>query len=531
MLPLSAIGVSSGSGPGLLLPEFSTLASHAEAGNVAEVLAVFDSVESQWPEVQMGLLHDLVFKTHISAKNFSGAAVWFTQMRRRGVEPVRETFTQLLQLLARQGQLQAWLKAGESKGLRLDAPRAAAVVEAFAGAAQPRLAGRWLSWMAEQGWHPSPGLQRTVLRALGCVGEVKASEALMRSMASSGVELVVEDYNDVIAACARQGNSTQAVQWLQRLEHRSLEPNQQTINTIIDAFAEAGDNTGVEMWYKKLSHYGFEASAETFAALILGCVRASDYEGAERWQQEMGLRQLQPTLGCFNAMLEAQRFEAEAAQRTFDELSTAGLRPDRVSYDALVQAWANADEFKEAQRWLKRMTDLGYIPYVPGFRALIGACLRQHPPELGQALRYQRQLKESGQKPDLATYFLLLKCCAACRQQAVAKDSAKRLLYDMAREGFQANQEVEDVLVEIWGIGQAKQLMHDLNFPAMPSKAAKDVEGHEEEASGKTLQEEKERYLRQLGRRPNNKLRRKRRDKALSLSKAWKSMVRGGSVM
>lgn len=174
---------------------------------------------------------------------------------------------------------------------------------------------------------------------------------------------------------------------VQRMIAFDVTPDVVTYNSLINVWAKSSDSSAgqraieilEEMYKLEESSSGrnlMKANVNTYNSVLNALSRRGLPHEAERILKEMQSRGVRPNTISYNNVITAWAKSADSAsgrqaENILDELSleTSNVKPDLVSYCAAMDAWANSNEqgsAEKAERILNRMEQL----YVAGKTAL-----------------------------------------------------------------------------------------------------------------------------------------------------------------
>eukprot|EP00933_Yihiella_yeosuensis_P015491 TRINITY_DN13493_c0_g2_i2.p1 TRINITY_DN13493_c0_g2~~TRINITY_DN13493_c0_g2_i2.p1 ORF type:complete len:560 (-),score=134.98 TRINITY_DN13493_c0_g2_i2:476-2155(-) len=118
---------------------------------------------------------------------------------------------------------------------------------AFAHAADPDKAGKWLKQIETAGLKPNSTSFRHVLKACAKAGDYGSAEAWISGMSGSFLSPGNLEYNYLLRACASEvsgGNDAKrASEWIRRMLFAGEEPDVFGLNAVISAHAKVGDHS------------------------------------------------------------------------------------------------------------------------------------------------------------------------------------------------------------------------------------------------------------------------------------------------
>merc|ERR1719171_2045540 len=189
--------------------------------------------------------------------------------------------------------------------------------------------------MKQQGSQQMRG-QRTLLDA-------RTERCLMNSLMKAGRESVAKDILDaspfnvakhiaMIRDCAGKGNLDGAMSVFRTLEKSGSELTHSMYNAVLDACVESRDLERAELWMKKMKNSRV-VDVISYNTLVKAQVRAENFDKARALMEEMKAAGLEPNNVTFNELIngmvkspevrKAQVWEAVA------EMKACGIMPNR----------------------------------------------------------------------------------------------------------------------------------------------------------------------------------------------------------
>lgn len=130
------------------------------------------------------------------------------------------------------------------------------------------------------------------------------------------------------------------------------------------------------------------------------------------------------------------------ALQLFSQIKDQGHMPDVVAHTAVIEAYVNAGQSKEAHKVYLRMLASGVTPNAYTYAVLIKG-LAADPKFVGDAKTFLLEMMGSGLRPNAGTYTAVFEALA--RDSKV--DEARELLMQMEAKGFVPNEkDVKEVL-------------------------------------------------------------------------------------
>lgn len=317
-------------------------------------------------------------------------------------------------------------------------------------------AGRWelaLEVMKkaqrQDGIHPTRVTYNTAISACGRGGEVDQAVRLLREMRAAGLAPDAISFNSAIAACASRGQWKRALSLLAEMEAVAADGGDGDDEA--EAEAEAGEGGARRRGLP---------DAYSFGSAIAACGRGGQWSLAVGLLSTMRRKGIAPGVVAFNAAISAcgeagqweravgllRDMEAEAGERREVDGGGGGddgfSGPDRVSFNAAINACSNAGEWQQAVSLLAEMqrnakvADGGDQGAEPAVR-----------PEGEMKQHRRRRGRAGGPTPDVVSYSTVITACS----RAGNWERALELLGEMRRDdGLSPNSATFTTLIAAW---------------------------------------------------------------------------------
>lgn len=190
--------------------------------------------------------------------------------------------------------------------------------------------------------------------------------------------------------------------------------------------------------------YGFSwygADSVTYTMLVDGFARIGDASSAERIISEMEAAD-RANVVAYNAYLKANRGNGfEAALAILERMKRAGLRPDVVTYNTVIDFLSSEENGAHIAEDLVRidMPRNGVNPDLLTFNTLIKGVARNRGNKggagaaLGAAYRWLNEIQARGLEPDEFTYQSMVSACAAAGDASRALEFFRKVEAERAK--------------------------------------------------------------------------------------------------
>ncbi|XP_031257468.1 pentatricopeptide repeat-containing protein At5g02830, chloroplastic isoform X1 [Pistacia vera] len=281
---------------------------------------------------------------------------------------------------------------------------------------------------------------------------------IKEDMLSAGVTPNTVTWSSLINACANAGLVEQALCLFDEMLLAGCEPNSQCCNILLQACVEACqyDRAFRLFWSWKQS-----SARQTFCEdsngdnSILSTETKHNYFVTSTQSVVSNPHHLsfskrfpfKPTTTTYNILMKACGTDYYHAKALMDEMRTAGLSPNHISWSILIDTCGGLGNIEGAVQILNSMRKAGINPDVVAYTIAIKVCVKNKNLKLAFSLftdmkRYQIQ-------PNLVTYNTLLR--ARSRYGSLHEVQQCLAVYqDMRKAGFKSNDHYLKELIEEW---------------------------------------------------------------------------------
>ncbi|XP_043710490.1 pentatricopeptide repeat-containing protein At5g02830, chloroplastic [Telopea speciosissima] len=283
----------------------------------------------------------------------------------------------------------------------------------------------------------------------------------IKHMASKGaLKLDVITYSTIIKVFADAKLWQMALKVKEDMLLSGVTPNLVTWSSLINACANVGLVEKAIQVFEEMLLAGCELNSQCFNILLHACVEACQYDRAFRMFQswkESGVWKIcdtkesnvpfAPTTTTYNILMKACGTDYYRAKALMEEMKTAGLSPNHISWSILIDIGGNSGNAGGAIQALKTMQDEGIKPDVVAYTAAIKACVENK--NLKIAFLLFEEMKGHRLQPNLVTYNTLLR--ARSRYGSVQEVQQCLAIYqDMRKAGYNSNDYYLKQLIEKW---------------------------------------------------------------------------------
>ncbi len=262
-----------------------------------------------------------------------------------------------------------------------------------------------------------------VLKAFANCADAKGAGEFFGRMVEHGVKLNHRTFSKLAEAASKDGDAELALKWIERGRSLGFEEDVVSKTTVIDALSRSGRGTGASQGQSQMG-VSCQQNTQSFNAVINGHAERSDLAKAEAVFESMLAAKVRPSVITFNCLLKAcaRVGNGVRADHWFDKLIEHGCTPTAITFAAIMSTWGSAGNPRKAERAFaacrvhKLACDLGV------YMAVIQAFERNG--EVFSAERWYRRMTQVGLRPGLSEFNALMHAAASfpelCKQRQMA---------------------------------------------------------------------------------------------------------------
>lgn len=351
-----------------------------------------------------------------SIGDVQGAEMWFWQMKSLKYTPYEGHFTILISAHSRQGNIDSaewWLNEMAKNGYQPNEVQYSSLIHACAKASDQKAAETWFKKMEGLGMKPNQISYNSELYACARSGDTVKAEDWLEKMIATGFKPDEFSFNALVHSFALMGSFQKAEEWFEQMRSADIMPNEISFTLLIRACALAGEEQRAEYWLNQLKAAGFTPHECSYNAMILASVRAKSPMDAEKLLLKF-LREeecFKPNVVSFNTLISAwaRKGRIDKATTWLDMMVQYNLEPTIVTYSTVIDACAKAENLKSAESWMETMIQKGIHPNQVTFNTLLNACARKG--DFCCAEKWMYEMERLGIAPSIITYNCLINAC------------------------------------------------------------------------------------------------------------------------
>lgn len=250
-------------------------------------------------------------------------------------------------------------------------------------------------------------------------------------------------YTTLMKGYMKAGRVTDTVRMLEamrRQEDRASHPDHVSYTTVVSAFVKAGSMDRAHQMLSEMTRIDVPANRITYNILLKGYCKQLQIEKARELLKEMADDAgIKPDVVSYNILIDGCILvdDSAGALAFFNEMRAIGIAPTKVSYTTLMKAFALSGQPKLAQKVFDEMlNDPRVKADVIAWNMLVEGYCRLGLIE--EAKKIIGKMKETGLYPDVATYGSLANGIALARRPGEAL-----LLWNEVKERCRVEKEKE----------------------------------------------------------------------------------------
>jgi pentatricopeptide repeat protein len=282
--------------------------------------------------------------------------------------------------------------------------------------------GAWDTWeeMKKQQITPISVTLGCMVEALVTNGDIEGGYELIQEMGKDEkTEHLVNAvmYGSIVKGFSHKKCFTRMWQVYDEMVTKKLQFSMVTFNTLIDACARSGDLSRIPSLLKDIESQGLKMGIVTYSAILKGyCQKNMLDEAFTVFHDMTKTAGLQPDEIMYNSLLDgcARQGLYDRGTKLYRNMEDSGVRPSNYTLSVLVKMANRGKRLEKAFELCDELSaKYSFRLNVHVFANLIQACIQHR--DLARGMGVLERMLQEGVRPDVRTYSLLLKACIETR--------------------------------------------------------------------------------------------------------------------
>lgn len=213
----------------------------------------------------------------------------------------------------------------------------------------------------------------TLIRSYGLAGMFNHALNTYNQMDELGTPRTAVSFNGLLSACNYAKLFGKVPQlFVEMSEKYGLRPNQFSYGILIKSYCEIGSpELGIER-LREMEEKGIEVTAVVFTTILHSLYKRGNVEEAEKLWDEMVSKGCVLDVGAYNVrIMHLHKDKPESVNKVIAEMSDAGIKPDTISYNYLMNCYCMNDMMAEAKKVYEGLEGNCCHPNAATFRTFI----------------------------------------------------------------------------------------------------------------------------------------------------------------
>jgi pentatricopeptide repeat protein len=270
----------------------------------------------------------------------------------------------------------------------------------------------------------------TLIKAFGQAGRLTRCHEVWGDMQNSGIKATIVTYGCYIDACIRNDDLVGAGELFELMVMQGVRANAVVYTSLIRGYAQSKQPGKALELYRRMRHEGIMATCVTFNSILDVVARQlSEPAALQEVMDDMRSASIEPDIMTYSILLKANCSTGNigGALTLFRQLRSHGLVFDQVAFNTLLQACSKADQIAEAEEVFDEMCRLDITPSNVTTSILVKMYGKAH--MLDKAISISdRMERDYGKKPNLFVYTCLIQACVQNKHVRKSWDISNRML-------------------------------------------------------------------------------------------------------
>ncbi|KAK1357554.1 Pentatricopeptide repeat-containing protein, mitochondrial [Heracleum sosnowskyi] len=213
----------------------------------------------------------------------------------------------------------------------------------------------------------------TLIRSYGLAGMFNHALNTYNQMDELGTPRTAVSFNGLLSACNYSKLFGKVPQlFVEMSEKYNLRPNQFSYGILIKSYCEIGSpELGIEKM-REMEEKGIEVTAVVFTTILHSLYKRGKVEEAEKIWDEMVRKGCELDVGVYNVrIMHVHNDKPESVKKLITEMTDAGIKPDTISYNYLMNCYCMNDMMAEAKKVYEGLEGNCCRPNAATFRTFI----------------------------------------------------------------------------------------------------------------------------------------------------------------
>lgn len=382
---------------------YSALVSaYGRSGRCSKALEVFESMKRSGCKPNLITYNTVIDACGKGGVDFKKALELFEEMQREGVEPDRITFNSLIAVCGRGNlweEAQNMFEEMQRRGIDQDIFTYNTVVDSVCKAGKMDEAASIVASMSQNSIKPNVVTYSTLLDGYGKAGRFVEAIGVYEEMKEADIVPDRVSYNTLVYIHAKLGRFDDALLICNQMERAGWKKDAVTYNALLDAYGKQGMYHEAFHLFEKMKAEDVVPTVLTYSTLIDAYAKGGFHKEALLVFQEFKEAGLKPDVVLYSSLIDAlcKSGLVEEAMSLLEEMTRAGIRPNVVTYNSIIDAHGRKGQADVPQnlvssggtvgvspsivilaavRVFQEMRELGVKPNVVTFSAILHACSR-----------------------------------------------------------------------------------------------------------------------------------------------------------
>ncbi|KAL2612347.1 hypothetical protein R1flu_024039 [Riccia fluitans] len=278
-------------------------------------------------------------------------------------------------------------------------------------------------------------------------GDLPKLRDLLISLKTDGHQPTVHSYSILLSFMVSKGQMQEALKVWKTMDEDGVAADTICYNTLLNGWCSVGNLDEATAVLKEMKARKFQLSTSTYNTLMKGFGLAGRAAEAMKLLQQMTLEDTaKPNRQTYNILVNAwaQMKDIDQARRVLQLMRNAGFTPDVVTYNTIAKAYAELRRSFEAERVISEMKDVYIRPNERTYGIVINSYCETGRPEEGLSLL--DRMRADGVGCNLPIYNILIKGFA----QSCRPDKMEKVLELMGASGVKPDVQSFSIVMNVW---------------------------------------------------------------------------------